>query len=85
MMGTDLDPCAVPAVTENKEANGIPDEKFHMLIGNIIDDKKVQDQVGYEAYDIAAGKYPCRRSGAPYSCGGKSYKKKAAIILRPVF
>ena len=53
-MGTDLDPCAVPAVTENKEANGIPDEKFHMLIGNIIDDKKVQDQVGYEAYDIAA-------------------------------
>lgn len=52
--GTDLDPCAVSAVAENKEANDIPDEKFQMMIGNIIDDKTVQDQVGYEAYDIVA-------------------------------
>ena len=26
----------------------------HMMIGNIIDDKEVQDQVGYEKYDIVA-------------------------------
>ena len=52
--GTDLDPCAVSAVAENKEANGIPEEAFTMMIGNIIDDKNVQDQVGYEAYDIVA-------------------------------
>ena len=51
-VGTDLDPCAVPAVEENKEANGIPAEAFDMMIGNIIDDKKVQDTVGYEKYDI---------------------------------
>lgn len=50
--GTDLDPCAVPAVEENKEANEITDESFDMMIGNIIDDKAVQDQVGYEKYDI---------------------------------
>ena len=50
--GTDLDPCAVPAVAENKEANQIPDETFDMMIGNIIDDKEVQDRVGYEKYDI---------------------------------
>ena len=50
--GTDLDPCAVPAVAENKEANNISDEAFDMLIGNIIDDKEVQDQVGYEKYDV---------------------------------
>lgn len=50
--GTDLDPCAVPAVAENKESNQIPEESFDMLIGNIIDDKAVQDQVGYEKYDI---------------------------------
>ena len=50
--GTDLDPCAVPAVEENKEANEIADESFDMMIGNIIDDKAVQDQVGYEKYDI---------------------------------
>ena len=52
VLGTDLDPCAVPAVAENKEANGIPEEAFDMMIGNIIDDKEVQDQAGYEKYDI---------------------------------
>ena len=52
VLGTDLDPCAVPAVAENKEANGIPEEAFDMMIGNIIDDKEVQDQAGYEKHDI---------------------------------
>ena len=52
VLGTDLDSCAVPAVAENKEANGIPEEAFDMMIGNIIDDKEVQDRVGYEKYDI---------------------------------
>ena len=51
-VGTDLDPCAVPAVEENKEANESPVEAFDMMIGNIIDDKEVQDKVGYEKYDI---------------------------------
>ena len=51
-VGTDLDPCAVPAVEDNKEVTGIPVEAFDMMIGNIIDDKEVQDRVGYEKYDI---------------------------------
>lgn len=51
-VGTDLDPCAVPAVEENKEVNEIPTQDFDMIIGNIIDDKEVQDKVGYEKYDI---------------------------------
>ena len=51
-VGTDLDTCAVPAVEENKEANDIPEAAFDMMIGNIIDDKEVQDTVGYEKYDI---------------------------------
>lgn len=51
-VGTDLDPCAVSAVEENKEVNGIAPESFDMMIGNIIDDKEVQDKVGYECYDI---------------------------------
>ena len=51
-VGTDLDPCAVPAVEENKEVNEIPAQDFDMMIGNIIDDKEVQDKVGYEKYDI---------------------------------
>jgi ribosomal protein L11 methyltransferase len=52
VLGTDLDPCAVPAVAENKEANEIADESFDMMIGNIIDEKEVQDAAGYEKYDI---------------------------------
>ena len=40
------------AVEENKEVNQIPADDFTMMIGNIIDDKAVQDQVGYEKYDI---------------------------------
>ena len=52
VLGTDLDPCAVSAVAENKEANQIVNETFDMVIGNIIDDKAIQDQAGYEKYDI---------------------------------
>lgn len=51
-VGTDLDPCAIEAVRENKEANGIADEDFQLIIGNIITDKEVQYRVGYERYDI---------------------------------
>lgn len=51
-VGTDLDPCAVEAVKENKEANGIRPEAFTMMIGNLITDKEVQDRVGYGCYDI---------------------------------
>ena len=51
-VGTDLDPCAVDAVADNMANNGIAPEQFEMMIGNIIDDKEVQDKVGYECYDI---------------------------------
>ncbi len=51
-VGTDLDPCAVEAVKENMESNHIPQDKFSMMIGNIITEKEVQDKVGYECYDI---------------------------------
>ena len=51
-LGTDLDPCAIEAVEENKKANGIPGEKFQVLTGNVITEKGVQDKVGYECYDI---------------------------------
>jgi len=51
-VGTDLDPCAIEAVRQNKEANGISEEAFRLLIGNIITEKGIQDEVGYECYDI---------------------------------
>lgn len=51
-VGTDLDPCAISATKENLEVNEIASGSMDVLIGNIIDDKSVQDQVGYEKYDI---------------------------------
>ncbi len=53
-VGTDLDSCAVEAVAQNKEANGISEGDFELLIGNIITEKEVQDRVGCGCYDIVA-------------------------------
>jgi ribosomal protein L11 methyltransferase len=53
-VGTDLDPCAISAVRENLEANDIPADAMDVMLGNIIDDRSVQDAVGYEKYDIVA-------------------------------
>jgi len=51
-VGTDVDPCAISAVKENLTANTISAKSMDMILGNIIDDKKVQGQVGYAKYDI---------------------------------
>ncbi len=53
-VGTDLDINAVNAAAENMENNDIPRERMEVLIGNVIDDPAIQDQVGYECYDIVA-------------------------------
>ncbi len=51
-LGTDLDPCAISASKENMEVNGIHSEKFQVLEGNIIDNRKIQEQAGCEQYDM---------------------------------
>ena len=51
-VGTDLDPCAIDATHENMGVNEIAKDKYEVMIGNIIDDKAVQEKVGYEKYDI---------------------------------
>ena len=51
-LGTDLDPCAPPAILDNMKNNGVDPDKFEVILGNLIDDRKVQDKVGYEKYDI---------------------------------
>ncbi|MBR5408187.1 MAG: 50S ribosomal protein L11 methyltransferase [Lachnospiraceae bacterium] len=49
--GTDLDPCAIEAVQDNMEKNGLSEAGFKLIIGNIIDSKEIQDEAGYD-YDI---------------------------------
>ena len=53
-VGTDLDPCAIEAVQDNMEKNGLDEAGFKLIIGNIIDSKEIQDEVGYGCYDIVA-------------------------------
>ena len=53
-VGTDLDPGAITATNENMEVNGITPDQYEVMIGNIIDDKEIQDKVGYDKYDIVA-------------------------------
>ncbi|MDD6571831.1 MAG: 50S ribosomal protein L11 methyltransferase [Thermoflexaceae bacterium] len=53
-VGTDLDPNAIVATRENAEINNISMDKIEILEGNIIDDKKIKDAVGYERYDVVA-------------------------------
>lgn len=53
-VGTDLDPNAIVATKENAEINNISMDKIEILEGNIIDDKKIKDAVGYECYDVVA-------------------------------
>ena len=91
--GTDLDPCAVEAVEENKRANHIPDDRFRVMIGNLITEKEVQDKIGYECYDIvvaniladvltaltpvAAG---CLRPGGIYITSGIIDEKEGVVV-----
>lgn len=82
-VGTDLDPCAVEAVAQNKEANDIPSGDFELLIGNIITEKEVQDKVGNGCYDMVAANIladvlvpltpvivPCLKPGGIYITSG---------------
>ena len=51
-VGTDLDPCAVPAIEDNLAANGVDPALFQVIRGNLIDDPAVQAQVGEARYDV---------------------------------
>ena len=51
-MGIDLDPAAIAASHENMEGNGIDGSQYDVLIGNVIDDISLRDEVGYDKYHV---------------------------------
>lgn len=51
-VGTDLDPNVVSAVEENMRSNGICADQFAVRIGNIIEEKELQEEIGFDKYDI---------------------------------
>ena len=50
--GTDLDPCALPAVEENIKNNNIDPSSFEMEIGNIVTEESLKEKAGVGSYDI---------------------------------
>ncbi len=52
VLGTDLDPNAIIATDENMEVNGLKKEQYEVIEGNIIDDNRIMDYVGYDKYDV---------------------------------
>ena len=75
-VGTDLDPCAIDATYENMEVNGITRDKYEVMIGNIIDDKEVQDKVGYGKYDIVVANILGRCAGGSNTGNRRSAKRR---------
>ncbi|MFI3200537.1 MAG: 50S ribosomal protein L11 methyltransferase [Eubacteriales bacterium] len=52
VVGTDLDPCAIEATYANMKSNGIDSKDLEVMIGNLISEQEVKEQVGYGTYDI---------------------------------
>ena len=50
--GTDIDELATEAAMENAGTNGIAPEVFCVRTGDILTDEKLQEEVGFEWYDI---------------------------------
>lgn len=51
-VGTDIDPIAVEVAKENAAVNEIPDGKYTVYEGNLIDDEALQKEVGLGKYDV---------------------------------
>lgn len=51
-VGVDIDYNAIKTAYENAENNGIGKDKYYVTSGNILDDEKLRDEIGYKKYDI---------------------------------
>lgn len=49
---TDIDPNAVRAAKENFEVNHLEKDQYKVLLGNILDDEQMRQDLGRECYDI---------------------------------
>lgn len=51
-VGVDIDENATIATAENLQVNNIAEDRCKVYTGNILEDKALEDTVGYEEYDI---------------------------------
>ncbi len=91
IVGTDLDICAEAAVADNMASNSLADAGFKLILGNMIDDEKVREQVG-SGYDIVVANIlaevlipllphgiRCLKSGGIYIMSGIIDDKEKAV------
>ena len=52
VVGTDIDEDCIASTYENFEVNNIPKSAGDFYVGNLTEEKAVQDKVGYNKYDI---------------------------------
>jgi len=51
-VGVDIDENAVRIAKENAELNNIFDDRFTLFAGNVTEDEKLQNEIGYNKYDM---------------------------------
>ena len=91
--GTDLDPCAISAAEENREVNGILEEQFQVMVGNILEDTAVNDAAGYGKYHMVVANILAEvllpltpvvvqhmKKGGIYITSGIIEEKEAAVV-----
>lgn len=49
---TDIDPNAVRAAKENFEVNHLQKEQYNVLLGNVLEDEQMRDDLGEQCYDV---------------------------------
>ena len=83
LVGTDIDEDCIASTYENFEVNGIDRSAGDFYVGNLTEDKSLQDQVGYEKYDVVVANiladiiismapaiYPTLKKGAYFISSG---------------
>lgn len=54
VVGTDIDPSCMRATADNMAVNHLDPSLGTFYVGNLIDDRELQEKVGFEKYDIVA-------------------------------
>lgn len=78
--GTDIDPLCIESVEENFKVNDLALDKGDFFIGDLTSDKKLQDEVGYEKYDVVVANILADIIISMAPCIPQTMKKGAYLI-----
>ena len=76
----DIDANAVKTAYENAELNGIGKDRYYVVSGNVIEDDRLSDELGYEKYDIVVANIIADVIIAMSSVVAKKIKKSGVFI-----